>query len=239
VAFYEPPNQCRKIHSINVKINIPIDLGGTTRQNSGNFGKGLQMPSVPGFTIGYAKVEQTLVRVHNVAPGDISAFRSRFGSLQRGGLLGAESQPGKGRKLEYGPDQIHRAVLAFDLIQVGIAPSIILALVDEYWDSKLRDIFMKAESAIIRETSDVVLILAGGAALSSETAVPNINHTTLDKISERIKFALDGEDLPARVVLVNLSAQLRKFHRALVDHHLGPEPVIEATKKSKRRPARR
>ena len=119
------------------------------------------MPSMPGLTFSYAKVEAALLQMHNIAPSDVSAFRSRFGALQRGGLLGTENQPGKGRKLEYGPDQIHRVVLAFELIELGVVPGIILPLVDEYWDSKLRDIFMKAESAIIRETSDVVLILVG------------------------------------------------------------------------------
>ena len=155
------------------------------------------MPSMPGFTVSYAKVEAALVRMHGIAQDDFSAFRSRFGALQRGGLLGAESQPGKGKKLEYGPDQFHRARLAFELVQCGIAPGVFLPLIEEYWDSKLRDIFMMAERAIVRKTSDVVLILAGVAALNPETPVPNINHTTMDKISERMRL-LDGEGLPAR-----------------------------------------
>jgi hypothetical protein len=193
---------------------------------------------MPGLTFSYAKVEAALVQMHNIAPNDVPAFRSRFGALQRGGLLGAENQPGKGRKLEYGHDQMHRAVLAFELIELGVVPSIILPLVDEYWDSKLRDIFMKAESAIIRETSDVVLILAGVAALSSESPIPNINHTTMDKISRRITPALDGEALPARALLVNLSAQLGKFHDALARYHLQPEPLVEASKSTRHRAKR-
>src|SRR4029077_9322979 len=134
------------------------------------------MSTLREFRVSYAKVEAALVTMHNVAPNDVPAFRSRFGALQRGGLLGAENQPGKGRKLVYGPDQFHRAVFAFELIQLGVAPSIILPLIEGHWDSKLRGIFMKAEHAIIRETSDVALILAGVAALSSGRAVPNINH---------------------------------------------------------------
>jgi hypothetical protein len=194
---------------------------------------------MPGPTVSYAKVEAALVQMHNIAPEDVSAFRARFGALQRGGLFGAENQPGKGRKLQYGPDQFHRLVLTFELIQLGIVPSVILPLIDQYWDSKLRDIFAKAERANVHNTSNVVLILVGVAALNSERAVPNINHSTMAKLAEITAFALDGEGpLPARALLVNLSAQLSKFHRALVDYHLGPEPVIEATKKSKRRPAR-
>ena len=71
---------------------------------------------------------------------------------------------------------------------------------------------MRAEASIMKETSDVVLLLAGVAAISSETPIPNINDTTMDKISERLTFALDGASLPARALLVNLSARLRKFH---------------------------
>ena len=195
------------------------------------------MTTLPGFRVSYARVEAALVHMNSVAPSGVPAFRSRFGALQRGGLLGAENQPGKGRRLEYGPDQIHRAVLAFELIELGIVPSIILPLIKEYWDSKLRHICMKAEQALVRKTSDVVLILAGVAALSPETPVPNINHTTLDRISERIKL-LDGEGLPARAALVNLSAQLRKFHEALRYYHLGPEPLVEASKSKLQRAKR-
>jgi hypothetical protein len=196
------------------------------------------MPPAPGFTVSYAKVEAALVKMHNIAPDDVSAFRARFGALQRGGLLGAENQPGKGRRLEYGPDQIHRAVLAFELVQAGVVPSIILPLIREYWDNKLRDIFTKADRTVNDEAKDVVLIMAGVAALSSETPVPNINHTTMGKISERMTLALDGKGLPARALFVNLSAQLRKFHRALTHYHLQPEPLVEASK-SKRQRAKR
>lgn len=185
-------------------------------------------------TVSYAKVEAALVEMHSIAPDEVAAFRARFGALQRGGLFGAENQPGKGRKLFYGPDQFHRAVLAFELIELGIVPSVILPLINTYWDNKLRAIFLKAEQALARGTSDVVLILLGVAALNSKRTVPNINHTTLAKISESITFALDGKGLlPARALLVNLSARLSEFHTALAGYHLQPEPVVTPTKTSK------
>ena len=165
------------------------------------------MPSMPALTLPYAMVESALIEMHNIAPEDVSAFRARFGALQRGGMLGADSQPGKGRKLEYGPDQVHRVMLAFELVQCGIAPSIFLPLIEEYWDSKLHNIFMRAEQAKFGKTSDVMLILTGIAALNPESPV-GINHTTMDRISERLSL-LDGEGLPARALVVNLSAKLR------------------------------
>ena len=184
----EPPSeQWKKLHSRNGKINIAVDPCRKLVKMRETSVKVRKCPSMPGFTFPYAKVESALVQMHNIAPDDVSAFRARFGALQRGGMLGG-SQPGKGQKLEYGPDQLHRAVLAFELVQAGIAPGIFLPLIEEHWD-RLRDIFLKAEQANVRETSDVMLILAGVAALSSEWAVPNINHTTMDKISERISLA--------------------------------------------------
>ena len=133
--------------------------------------------------------------------------------------------------------------LPFGRDSSGIVPSIILPLIREYWDSKLHDIFMRAEHARVHNTSDVVLILAVVAALSSETPVPNINHTTMNKILERITPALDGKakGLPARALLVNLSAQMGKFHDALRYYHLQAEPLVEVTRKpkSKQRPAKR
>ncbi len=102
------------------------------------------MPTTPAPTFPYAMVESALVQMHNIAPEDVSAFRARFGALQRGGMLGADNQPGKGKKLEYGPPELHRVVLAFELVQCGIAPSIFLPLIEQHWD-RLRAIFAMAE----------------------------------------------------------------------------------------------
>jgi hypothetical protein len=198
------------------------------------------MPAgLPGFTISYAHLEAALVEMHDIAAADVPAFRSRFGALQRAGLLGAESQPGKGRKLEYGPDQFHRCVLAFELAQAGAGPSVILRLIADHWTSRLRGIFEKAERAIIRETSDVVLILAGIAMGFGDKPTPAINDVTADRLSERLMFALDGKSLPARVLLVNLSERLRRFHTALSNHHLRPLAKLQAKAKKKQAAKRR
>jgi hypothetical protein len=186
----------------------------------------------------YKMVEAALVELHGVAP---EALRSRFGAFQRGGLLG--KQPGRGVRLEYGPDELHRVVLAFELVQLGTSPTTVLWLVGEFWDKRLRDIFTKAERASVNKTPDVVLFLSGLAAMDGpEDAVPNINHTTMDKLAEALSFAIRGDDksrdLPARAVVVNLSAQLRRFHTALSNYHLKPEMLAEL-KKGKRAAKRR
>ncbi|MGV7219238.1 hypothetical protein [Bradyrhizobium sp. UFLA05-112] len=189
---------------------------------------------LPGFTISYAHLEAALVEMHGIAANDVPAFRSRFGALQRGGLFGAGNQPGKGRKLVYGVDQFHRAVLAFELVQAGVGPTTVLWLVREFWDKRLRDILLNAERGRGRETSNVVLLLTGLTAMEgAEQAVPSINHTTMDKLATTLSLAIRGDDEqrdrdpPARALVVNLSAQLRRFHTALVNHHLKPEMLAE------------
>jgi hypothetical protein len=193
--------------------------------------------SLPGFTISYGKVERALVRVHGIAPDDVSRFRSRFGALQKAGLLGPKNRPGKGTKLTYTPDLIHRAVLAIELSQVGVAPAVILRLIDQFWDTRLRPIFAEAEREITRPTpgGDVILILAGVSLVSEgDRAVPNINHAPLRKLSARIILALSGGKLPARVLAMNLTAILRSFHEALADVHIQPD--TEAPPKRPKKP---
>jgi hypothetical protein len=191
--------------------------------------------SPPGFTVSYGKVERALVRVHGIAPDDVSRFRSRFGALQKAGMLGPKNQPGKGTKLVYTPDLIHRAVLAIELSQLGVAPAVILRLIKRFWDTRLRPIFAEAEREVMRPTpgGDIVLILAGVNLVSEgDRAVPNINHAPLRKLSARMDFALSGDKLPARVLATNLTAILRSFHQALADVHLLPD-TEEHSKRSK------
>lgn len=194
--------------------------------------------SLPGFTIRYAKVEAALVHMHAIPANEVKAFRSRFGALQRGGLLGAAAMPGKGQRLAYTPDLLHRAVLAVELSQAGIAPAVILRLIRDFWDSRLVRIFVEAESAIMHPMpgGDIVLLLAGISLMGGgEGAVPNINFTTMRKLSGRMDLALAGDRLPARALVINLSAQLRKFHEALADEHLRPDQETPPKRSKKKR----
>jgi hypothetical protein len=165
----------------------------------------------------YRTVELALTKMHEVKPEHVSAWRARFGAFQRHGLLGA--QPGSGRKVAYAPDHLHRLVFAFELAQAGIVPSIILSLVENFWAGKLKDIFRRAEHVNVHGGSDVVLYLAGLAAMiDREGAIPNINHTTMDRLGG-LALGLEGDGLPARALVINVSAQLRKFHLALAEYH--------------------
>jgi hypothetical protein len=182
-------------------------------------------------------VEAALVELHGIAP---ETLRSRFGAFQRGGLLG--KQPGRGARLEYRADELHKVAFAFELVQLGTSPTTVLWLVREFWDKRLREICLKAARASINETPDVVLFFIGLTAMDGpEEAVPNINHTTMDKLAETLSFAIRGNDklrdLPARAIVMNLSAQLRRFHTALSNYHVRPDMLAELEAKPKRKRA--
>jgi hypothetical protein len=189
--------------------------------------------ATPQFTISYAKVEYALAQLHSIAPKDLPRFRSRFGALQRAGMLGARARPGKGTAVEYGPDEIHRAMLTVELNQLGISPAVALGFIDRFW-TRLRAIFAAAEKEVVHPTpgGDIVLFLAGTSLVSEgERAVPNLNHVPLRKLPDRLALALTHDSLAARAVVLNLTGQLRRFHRALAEIHLQPEPPVEKARK--------
>ncbi|CCE11553.1 hypothetical protein BRAS3843_720013 [Bradyrhizobium sp. STM 3843] len=185
---------------------------------------------LPPFTTTYAKLEATLVRLHGIPADQVPAFRARFGSLQRGGLLG-DDRPGKGKKLEYTPDHFHRAIMAFELLQAGLSPGVILQLINEHWD-RLSAIFMKAERSNEKHpeedtASDVVLVLS--LDLIDDT-IRAIDSTTRDKVGQMIMGELDS-----RMLLINLSRRLRPFHEYLAALHLQPDELFEMAERARKK----
>jgi hypothetical protein len=176
----------------------------------------------------YAVVEQALARAYDIEPNSLLAFRSRLGALQRGGLFGAE-RPGKGRKLGYGPDQFHRLLFALELSAWSIAPSLILKMVEEFWNSKLRAIFAAAESAITRPTDggDIALVIIGGDQMFQSLRDPAALRLTFAPLRElpRCINMVMQDDRP-RALVTNLTARLKHFHGALADAHDLTEPVV-------------
>jgi hypothetical protein len=185
----------------------------------------------------YAKVEAAAVRAYGITADKVGTFRGRLSALQKANLFGADMRPGKGVPLQYLAREIHKIVFALELTELGLPPAVILRLVNDFWDSRLGLIFGKAEHAIEHPTAggDVVLILGGVSLLTHqdnlELAVPNINHTTKARLMARLEFAIDDKSLPARAVMVNLSARLRRFHNALD----GRGEASEASPKTKPR----
>jgi hypothetical protein len=190
------------------------------------------MAVTSGFTADYWQVEHALAQTFAIAASNLPKFRSRIGELQRGGLFGAKNQPGKGAKLVYGPEQFHRLVFAISMAQFGLAPTVILRLVRDYWTTHLDAMFWDATRMFGRsdensaQDDDIVLVL--GIRIVSEgaaEAIPTINSCTLRKLPARVELTLQ-DDEPRLVI--NLTERMRKFHAALRAVHLTKEPKQRA-----------
>jgi hypothetical protein len=187
-------------------------------------------------TRAFGTVEAALVQTYRIPAKAAKAFRSRLGALQKRGLFGARNMPGKGVALGYGPDQFHRLVFACEMLEFGVAPSVVLSLVESLWERRLRKIFSTAEDAVVRHEDagpDDVILHMGGVHLMVDgfsDAVPNVNSCLLSELPGNVAMWMsmrpdDPSGLPPRALITNLSMRLRAFHTALAAAHDLREPV--------------
>jgi hypothetical protein len=179
------------------------------------------------FEAGYGSVEAALVEAYHIPDKARGAFRGRLAALQKGGLLGPKNMPGKGIALRYGPDQLHRMLFACELLEFGIAPSVVLSVVKMQWESRLQRIFRIAEDAAKHDLGpDDVILHLGGVHLMVDRwsdAVPNVNSCPLRKLPDHVAtwMSMTPEDrLPPRAIVTNLSMRLRAFHAAFAKSYL-------------------
>ena len=199
------------------------------------------------FECGYGEAEAALMQTYRVPAKAAGAFRGRLGALQKQGLFGVRNQPGKGVALRYGPDQFWRLIFVCEMLEFGVAPSVVLSLVESLWERRLRKIFKDAEDPVMRHEDagpDDVILHIGGVHLMGDGwsgAVPNINACPLGKLPDHMAMWMavkpdDPSGLPPRALITNLSMRLRAFHTALVAAHDLREPVsAERTGKQTKR----
>jgi len=158
----------------------------------------------------YGEVERALAATHGIRDAvRQTGFRSMLSNLQKLGALGAQARVGRGA----------------------------VGLVDRYWESKLKAICRDAErnNPAIRggqppEPDDDIVVHLGGVSLRTGLlrgeqfpGVPNINRCKLSELPYYIEqwMRMTPDDpVPPRALVVNLSARLRGFHRALADAHM-------------------
>jgi hypothetical protein len=179
------------------------------------------------FECGYGAVKAALMQAYRIPGKAEGAFHGRLGALQKQGLFGAENMPGRGVALRYSVDQFHRLIFACEMLEFGVAPSVVLSLVKSLWEDQLRDIFMDAENAVMKHQDaagpDDVILHMGGVHLMVDgfsDAVPNVNSCTLSKLPDNVAMWMsikhdDPSRLPPRAIITNLSMRLRAFHAAL------------------------
>ena len=194
------------------------------------------------FETSYSHVEAALVRAYNVPEKTVGAFRGRLGNMQKLGLFGSKNMPGRGAALVYGPDQFHRLIFACELSEFGIYPATVLTAVETLWESRLVQIFKKAEHVAERTRDpgpDDIVMHVGGlrgmtAAWSELDAIPNVNACALSKLPTYVDAWMRMDRLPTRALIVNLSDRLRRFHDALKDLHMAE--IKRARDETKGRP---
>jgi hypothetical protein len=174
-----------------------------------------------GFTVSFATVEKALLRMHAVEPQHEEAFRSRINFLRRAGVLG--ERPGSGRRIGYHTaGQLPKLLLALELAQVAVAPRVALSLIRNSWD-RLDGFFRQAEKALFNGTSDVLLMLVGITEMvERDGAIPVIQTATADTL-DVLRTMLDDASVPGRALVINLTARLDRFHKALSDIYPQPE----------------
>lgn len=178
-------------------------------------------------------------------------------NLQKLGALGAEARVGRGSALRYGPTELHRLILTLEFCEFGVPPATAVGLVNRYWESKLKAICRDAErnNPAIRggqpiKPADDIVVHLGGFSLRTGLlrgerfpGVPNVNRCKLSELPGYIEawmMMTPDDPVPPRALIVNLSAQLRRFHDALADAHHLTEPVAPvATAKRAKRKTRR
>jgi hypothetical protein len=178
----------------------------------------------------YGAIEAALVVAYRIPKTALGAFRGRLGALQKGGLLGAQNMPGKGRTLTYRPDSLHRLVFACELLEFGIAPSMILSIVEARWEDQLHEIFTHAEDAVPHEArpdDDVILHIRARLMVDGwSDEVPDVGECRVHELPKKIQEWMSqrpSHPLPARAVVSNLSAALRRFHTAYAKTYLADE----------------
>src|SRR5262249_49563215 len=103
------------------------DISGKDSVQSGD-----RMTDMP---VTYGLVEAALVKTYGVPAKAVGAFGGRLGNLQKQGLFGKASMPGKGVALRYSKDQIHRLIFACECFEFGLSPSVVLTMVKSLWES--------------------------------------------------------------------------------------------------------
>lgn len=193
--------------------------------------------------VSYSAIERALAAAYGI-PDAVreGPFRAAITNLQKLGLFREAARPGRGVPINYTPDEWHRLLVAFEMCEAGVPPATAVGLVKAFFDPKIKRIVTLAEKAVQFERDDDVILVLAGVRLRSGAwtaprgtnvpgvGVPNINHTTLKNVGRVAEHLMHIErdhpaPLPARVLMMNLSARLRLFHQAFV-HLVRAEPDV-------------
>jgi hypothetical protein len=155
-------------------------------------------------------------------------FQARLINLQRLGVVGL--RPGRGQAIAYGPPEMERLVFAMELSEAGLTPATIATVIEAQWH-RVGQIFRAAQKTAMEDAGDDDIVLTVGAPrfttgpwlAPDKPALPAINSCTIGRFGAQAQMLTNA--MP-RFLAINLSAQLRRFHAALIVASRGGRDVL-------------
>ncbi|KAF0134884.1 MAG: hypothetical protein FD148_784 [Methylocystaceae bacterium] len=93
----------------------------------------------------YAEVMKALAAIYRASDETVrGALRGRVQNLQKFGVpIDVGAQTGRGRKIDYGREEIYQMMFCLELYEIGLPPVHAVQIVRECWRSVLADEFKK------------------------------------------------------------------------------------------------
>lgn len=171
------------------------------------------------------KIEQQYVRAAILAAhgldAETAAFKAAFQFFRRSGA-GLE-QPGKGQRQHYDARQQSRLLACFELIQMGLASSLALELIE---NESLAEAFDEAQRSVALYEAgddDVILVIRAARFASARWGAagkaqqPIVMWCRLGELKTTgAAWLSESTGTSANLIAANLSARLRRYHDAII-----------------------
>ena len=104
----------------------------------------------------YAEVMKALAAIYRASDETVrGALRGRVQNLQKFGVpIDVGAQTGRGRKIDYGREEIYQMMFCLELYEIGLPPVHAVQIVRECWRSGTRRRIQKRVATAKRQRSD-------------------------------------------------------------------------------------
>jgi hypothetical protein len=108
-------------------------------------------------TFGYARVESILAKVFDAEDAQRGAFRGRLKHFRKLGI--PAENPGKGSRLQYSASDLFQLLIALELAEFNIDPTLIVKIVQDHWTGK-KGFYAAIQNAQWRSNEDCLAFLS-------------------------------------------------------------------------------
>lgn len=170
----------------------------------------------------YSEVQTALARMHGAYPDHVGALRARLQHFQRLGLV--PSSPGRGKTITYTLYDVGRWAFALELIEFGIDPAKVAAIMSWLWLEVGRYVCDQHDGEYVFAAYPALLI--GDVAEQEGVVVKNGGGglVSLNIFDPKPTMIFDVADLPnfrpLRSIQVNLTQLRERLLKALAEGEL-------------------